>query len=58
MKDMYSASKYSKKYTNKADAAAEYLGRDPEDGDIVCLHVHSEIMSKVFLQSFTVSKDT
>lgn len=54
---MYSAKKHSKKHTNKAEAAAEYLKRDPVDGDIVCLHVHSEIMNKTFVQSFTVRKE-
>ncbi len=54
MRDTYSATLKGYRYTSKANASLEYLGRDPVDGDVVVLYVHSGIINKSFLKSFDV----
>jgi hypothetical protein len=52
--DTYSLKKNSKHHDNLGEIAIVYLGREPIDGDIISVWVHSKIMSKSFLKSFNV----
>ncbi len=53
--DLYSAFEKSQKHNEISKAAREYLGREPQRGDLINVWVHSQIMNKSFLKTFKVN---